>query len=117
MNTDKIIVEKIVNEYAPKDNSKVIALKKLDARAKFPAAVFVYSFGIASALGLGIGMCLTMGQLGGGTNVSFVLGVVIGVVSMICMGVNYPIYKRILDHSRKKYAFEIIELAKEIEEM
>lgn len=34
MNTDKIYAESIVNEYAPKDTSKVVALKKLDAKAK-----------------------------------------------------------------------------------
>lgn len=111
MNTDKIYAEQLANEYAPKDTSKVIALRKLDARAKLPATVFTYSFGIISALILGVGMCLTMGQIGSGTTGSFVLGIVIG---MIGMGVNYPIYKRILENGKKKYAFEIMELAKEI---
>ena len=31
MNTDKIYAEAIANEYAPKDTSKVLALKKLDS--------------------------------------------------------------------------------------
>ena len=35
---------------------------------------------------------------------------------MIGMGVNYPIYKRMLENGKKKYAFEIMELAKEISE-
>lgn len=113
MNTDKIYAEQLANEYAPKDTSKVIALRKLDARAKLPATVFTYSFGIISSLVLGIGMCLAMGQIGSGTTVSFVLGIVIG---MIGMGVNYPIYKKLLANSKKKYAFEIMELAKEISE-
>lgn len=113
MNTDKIYAEQLANEYAPKDTSKVIALRKLDARAKLPATVFTYSFGIISVLVLGVGMCLTMGQIGSGTAGSFVLGIVIG---MIGMGVNYPIYKRILANGKKKYAFEIMELAKEISE-
>ena len=39
MNTDKIIAESIAKEYAPKDNSKIIALRKLDAKAKLPATV------------------------------------------------------------------------------
>lgn len=30
------------------------------------------------------------------------------------MGVNYPIYKKKLEEGKKKYAFEILELAKEI---
>ena len=116
MNTDKIYAEQLANEYAPKDTSKVIALRKLDAKAKRPAAVFTYSFGILFALILGVGMCLTMGQIGSGSTGSFVLGIVIGIIGMVGMGVNYPIYKRILDNGKKKYAFEIMELAKEISE-
>ena len=116
MNTDKIYAEQLANEYAPKDTSKVIALRKLDARAKLPATVFTYSFGIISALVLGTGMCLTMGKIGSGTTGSFVLGIVIGIIGMIGMGVNYPVYKRILANGKKKYAFEIMELAKEISE-
>ena len=116
MNTDKIFAESIANEYAPKDTSKVIALRKLDAKAKLPATVFTYSFGIISSLVLGIGMCLAMGQIGSGTTGSFVLGIVIGIIGMIGMGVNYPIYKKLLANGKKKYAFEIMELAKEISE-
>jgi uncharacterized membrane protein YedE/YeeE len=116
MNTDKIYAEQIANQYAPKDTSKVVALRKLDARAKLPANVFTYTLGIASALVFGIGMCLAMGQIGSGTAVSVVLGIVVGVVGMIGMGVNYPIYKRILESGKKKYAFEIMELAKKISE-
>ena len=116
MNADKIYAEQIANQYAPKDTSKVVALRKLDARAKLPANVFTYTLGIASALIFGTGMCLAMGQIGSGTAVSVVLGIIIGVVGMIGMGVNYPIYKRILESGKKKYAFEIMELAKEISE-
>ena len=116
MNTDKIYAEQLANEYAPKDTSKVIALRKLDAKAKRPAEVFTYSFGIIFALILGVGMCLAMGQIGSGSTGSFVLGIVIGIIGMIGMGVNYPIYKHILDNGKKKYAFEIMELAKEISE-
>lgn len=116
MNTDKIYAEHLANEYAPKDTSKVIALKKLDAKAKLPANIFTYSFGMISALVLGVGMCLTMGQIGNGTTGSFVIGIVIDIIGMIGLGVNYPIYRRILEKGKKKYAFEIMELAKEISE-
>ncbi len=36
MNTDKIYAEQLTNEYAPKDTSKVVALRKLDNKAKLP---------------------------------------------------------------------------------
>ena len=116
MNTDKIYAEQLANEYAPKDTSKVVALRKLDAKAKRPASIFTYTLGVISALVLGIGMCLAMGEIGSGTTGSFVLGIVIGIIGMVGMGVNYPIYKRILESGKKKYAFEIMELAKEISE-
>ncbi len=114
MNTDKIYAEQLANEYAPKDTSKVVALRKLDAKAKLPANVFTYSFGIAAALVFGTGMCLAMGQIGSKTAGSFVLGILIGVLGMVGMGVNYPLYRRILKRGKAKYAFEIMELAKEI---
>ncbi|MCD8161774.1 MAG: hypothetical protein LUE61_11620 [Clostridiales bacterium] len=60
MNTDKLYAESLASEYAPKDTSKVIALKKLDRKAKLPAVVFAYVFGIVGALVTGLGMCLSM---------------------------------------------------------
>lgn len=116
MNTDKIYAEQLANEYAPKDTSKVVALRKLDAKAKRPASVFTYTFGIIAALVFGIGMCLAMGQIGSGTTGSFALGIMIGVVGMAGICVNYPIYKKLLAKGKQKYAFEIMELAKEISE-
>lgn len=114
MNTDKIYAEQLANEYAPKDTSKVVALRKLDAKAKRPAMIFTYTLGVISALILGVGMCLTMGQIGSRTTGSFVLGIIIGLIGMVGMGINYIIYKRILERGKKKYAYEIMELAKEI---
>lgn len=116
MNTDKIYAEQIANEYAPKDTSKVVALKKLDAKAKLPATVFTYTLGIVSALVFGTGMCLAMKVIGSGTVGAVVLGVLVGVLGVLGMGVNYPAYKRILANGKKKYAFEIMRLAKEISE-
>jgi hypothetical protein len=116
MNTDKIYAEQLANEYAPKDTSKVVALKKLDARAKLPATVFTYTFGIIAALVTGVGMCLSMDVIGNGTNAMFILGVIIGIIGLLGMGINYPIYKKMLNKGKQKYAFEIMELAKEISE-
>ena len=116
MNTDKIYAEQLANEYAPKDTSKVVALRKLDAKAKLPATVFTYTFGILAALVTGVGMCLSMNVIGSGTTTMFVLGVIIGIVGLVGMGVNYPICKKLLAQGKQKYAYEIMELAKEISE-
>lgn len=64
MNTDKIYAEAIANEYAPKETSKVKALKRLDRKAKSTANIFGYTFGVIMTLVLGTGMCLTMNVLG-----------------------------------------------------
>ncbi|MBE6808612.1 MAG: dihydropteridine reductase [Ruminococcaceae bacterium] len=115
MNTDKILAESIAKDYAPKDNSKIVALKKLDNRAKLPATIFTYSFGIVSALVFGTGMCLAMQVIGSGI-LGMVLGIIVGAIGLIGCGVNYPIYKRLLEKGKSKYAYEIVELAREIAE-
>jgi hypothetical protein len=55
-------------------------------------------------------------QVIGGTTPLMILGIAIGIVGFIGCGVNYPIYKKILERGKKKYAFEIVQLAKEISE-
>ncbi|MBQ4129253.1 MAG: dihydropteridine reductase [Ruminococcus sp.] len=115
MNTDKILAESIAKDYAPKDNSKIVALKKLDNRAKLPATIFTYSCGIVSALVFGTGMSLAMQVIGNGIS-GMVLGIIIGIIGLIGCGVNYPIYKRLLEKGKEKYAYEIVELAREIAE-
>ena len=113
MNTDKIYAESIAKEYAPKDNSKIVALRKLDKKAKMPATIFTYTFGIFSSLVLGTGMCFAMQVIGSGI-IDMIIGIVVGIVGMVGCGVNYPIYKKMLENGKKKYAYEIVELAREI---
>lgn len=115
MNTDKIYAEHIANEYSIKKETKVIALKKLDKKAKFPANIFAYTNGIIMSLVLGIGMCLSMNVLGNGEY--FVLGIIIGLLGLFGVSINYFLYKKILKKSKEKYAQDIIRLAKEIVEV
>ena len=85
MNTDKIYAEQLANEYAPKDTSKVVALRKLDAKAKLPATVFAYTFGIITSLVAGVGMCLSMKVIGNGSTAMFVLGVIVGIPTALAV--------------------------------
>lgn len=114
MNTDKIYAEQLANEYAPKDTSKVTALRKLDRKAKLPATIFTFTFGIVAALITGVGMCLSMKFIGGDSGATFIFGIIIGIIGFIAMGVNYPVYRKLLEAGKQKYAFEIMQLAKEI---
>ena len=115
MNTDKIYAESIAKEYAPKDSSKIVALRKLDRKAKLPATVFTYTWGVISALVFGTGMCLGMQVIGSGIT-SMIIGIIVGIIGMVGCGVNYPIYKKMLENGKKKYAYEIVALAREISE-
>lgn len=114
MNTDKIFAENLANEYAPKKASKVVALKKLDRKAKNPANVFAYTFGITMCLLFGLGMCLGMKVIGPDSVAFFILGIVIGIIGIVGMSVTFSIYKKLLEKGKQQYAFEIMTLAKEI---
>ena len=114
MNTDKIYAEQIANEYAPKQTSKVKALKKLDAKVKNPARNFAFTVGIVSSLVLGTGMSLAMGVIGDNSLLMMALGIVIGCIGILGVSVNYPLYKKILTNQKNKYASDIIRLANEI---
>ena len=116
MNTDKIFAEAVANEYALRNTSKVVALKKLDKKAKNMANVFSFTFGIIMTLALGVGMCLSMGVIGNGSIVVFVIGMTVGILGIVGISANYPIYKKLLAAGKQKYAFEILRLAKEITE-
>ena len=114
MNTDKIYAEQIASEYAPKKTSKVKALKRLDAMAKNPARIFTYTFGVISSLVFGTGMSLAMGVITPISPLIMALGISIGLIGILGVSVNYPIYKKILTKSKNKYATDIIRLADEI---
>ena len=116
MNTDKIYAEKLASEYAPKDTSRIVALRKLDAKAKNGATVTAFTLGIVSSLVFGTGMCYTMGEIGSGTPTAMLIGIVLGVVGIIGMSVNYPIYKKLIARGKAKYGSDIIRLAREIAE-
>ena len=45
-----------------------------------------------------------------------IVGIIVGIVGIIGVSINYPIYRKLLESGKKKYAFEIMELAKEISE-
>ena len=87
MNTDKIFAEAIANEYAPKNASKVLALKRLDRKARLKANIFAYTFGTLMALVLGVGMCMTMIWN------MLVPGILIGIVGIVLLLCLIPLIK------------------------
>ena len=114
MNTDKIIAEKIASEYAPKKTSKVVALKKLDKKAKQGAQIFSLTFGIISSLVMGTGMSFAMGVIGENNITSMIVGIIVGLVGIFGVSINYFIYKKLIAKGKEKYGSDIIRLAQEI---
>lgn len=112
-NEQDFLVQKIRTQYTEKEHTQLDALKKLDAKVKRPANVFAYVFGSVSAIIMGSGMSLIMTDIGTtlGMKSTMVPGVLIGVLGMLMVIINYPMYKKILGSRRKKYAKEIIALS------
>ena len=116
MKTDKIIAEQIASEYAPKEDRKIVALMKLNRKAKQGAEIFAYTFGIVSSLILGTGMSFAMGVIGDDTLTTMIIGIVVGLVGIFGVSINYFIYKKLINKGKNKYGSDIIRLAKEIAE-
>lgn len=111
---DKVYAKRIAEEYAPKKERKVVKLKKLDDKVKKPALIFSYLFGIISLLLIGLGMSMVLTDFGIKGELGEIIGVLLGVVGVFLCSINYLLYSKILMYRKKKYAFEIKELAKDI---
>ncbi len=103
-------VERIKAQYLPKVDTKMDELKRLDKKARLPAEIFGYAFGIAGALTLGTGMCLAMKVI---SNL-MPLGIVVGTLGIAMVTANYFLYHKILKSRKKKYAERILRLSEEI---
>ncbi len=101
-------VEKLKEEYEIKIETGLDEAKRLDRKAKLPCYIFAYSFGIIGALVLGIGMCLAMKVIGDGSSLFIALGIIIGIIGIIMVSINYPIYQKILRNRKEKYASSIL---------
>lgn len=115
-NEQEYLVQKIRTQYTEKEHTELDALKALDRKVKKPANVFAYTFGTVSALIMGSGMSLIMTDIAEVIHVSnpMVPGMVIGIIGLAMAIFNYPLYKKILNARRKKYADEIVALSDRI---
>ncbi|MBQ9747230.1 MAG: dihydropteridine reductase [Clostridia bacterium] len=115
-NDQQFMAQKIRTQYMEKDMTALDELRALDAKVKHPANVFAYSFGSAGAIVMGAGMSLVMTEIGGvlGLASALIPGVVIGVAGLAMVLANYPIYKKMLDARKQKFAPEILALSDRI---
>lgn len=115
-NDKDFLVQKIRTQYTEKEHTQLDALKDLDKKVKRPAYVFAYIFGSIGAIIMGSGMSLVMTGIGSmiGVENGMVPGIIVGIIGLLMVIINYPIYKGILGSRRKKYADEIIALSDKI---
>ena len=116
MKDKEFTVEKIRSQYTEQKYTELDELKALDARVKRPANVFAYIYGSVGAVVMGAGMSLVMTEIGAmiGLASTMVPGIAIGIVGMGMALSTYPIYKRMLNARKKKYAPEILKLSDKI---
>lgn len=115
-NDQEFLVQKIRTQYTEKQHTELDALKELDAKVKRPAHVFAYTFGSISAIVMGAGMSLVMTDIGAtiGLASAMVPGIAIGIVGLGMALATYPIYQKMLNARKKKYAPEILKLSEKI---
>ena len=115
-NDREFLVQKIRTQYTQKQHTELDALKTLDRKVKKPANVFGYVYGSLGAVVMGAGMSLVMTEIGGmiGLADPMIPGILIGIVGMAMALSTYPIYKKILNSRKKKYAPQIMALSEKI---
>ena len=115
-NDQEFLVQKIRTQYTEKQHTELDELKALDARVKRPANVFAYTYGTVSAIIMGAGMSLVMTEIGAiiGLASAMVPGIIIGLAGMGMALSTYPIYKKLLNARKKKYAPEILKLSEKL---
>ncbi|MBQ8394162.1 MAG: dihydropteridine reductase [Clostridia bacterium] len=106
------MVEGIRNGYTEKKRTKLNEMMELDRKAKMPAIVFAYVFGVIASLVLGVGMCLAMEVLV--ISHGMAIGVVVGVVGLFMAAINYFLYQGIRNRGKRKYGAQILALSREI---
>lgn len=106
----------IREKYLTRPESELDALKALDTKVRRPANVFAYLYGSLSAMVMGAGMSLVMTEVGSmiGMDNTMLPGIVIGIVGLVMALTTYPIYKKMLNARKKKYAPEIVALSETI---
>ena len=109
-------VEEIRKAYLPKEEDKMEKLRKLHSIPTQKAQSASIAVGVIGALILGTGMSLVMTDIGTkiGLTATLVPGIAVGIAGMGMVLSTYPIYKKILNSRKKKYAHQILELSDRI---
>lgn len=112
-NDQNFLVQKIRTQYTEKEHTQLDDLKALDRKVKRPANILAYSFGTLAALVMGSGMSLVMTDISEKLGLAnpMPLGLAVGIVGMVMAIATYPIYKKVLNSRRRRYAAQMIALS------
>lgn len=112
----EFLIQKIRTQYTEPVDTELDRLKTLDAKVKKPANLFGILYGTVGALILGTGMSLIMTDLGEilGMEQPLVPGVWIGLVGLLMTVSAYPLYQRVLNARKRKYAAQILTLSDQL---
>ena len=115
-NDKEFIANKIRTQYVERESTELDELRKLDRKVKKPVNVFAFVFGSIGAIVMGSGMSLVMTDIGEITGIENALmwGIIIGVIGLLGVVINYPVYKKMLSSRKKKFASRIIDMTDKI---
>lgn len=103
-------VESIRQKYLPKEESKLVTLRRLDLSVQSAGMIESLCLGVIGSLIFGIGMCFFLNVFSGGGLLA-ALFMLLGVLVMLPA---YPLYKRIKRRTREKLTPKILSLSDEI---
>lgn len=106
-------VLEIRKRYLPHEESRLEELNRLDYTVQTSGMTESLSAGIGGALVFGLGMCLAMQVIGSGI-LLIMLGILLGIGGIAGMFIAYPIYRKIFEQTKAKFAPRILELTEEI---
>lgn len=101
-------IEAIHSKYVDQQETQLQKLKKMDHQVTCKANIISISLGIIWTLIFGVGLCCVLEWD------LYVKGSVIGIVGLIGIGINVPLYHFLLKKLRQKIAPQIIALSDEL---
>lgn len=111
-------IEAIRNKYLPKEADKMQQLRKLHAIPTKKAQAAALAVGITGALIMGTGMSFTMTDLGAmlgvHSDLSMVIGIIVGIAGMVPVALAYPLYNWVLKKQREIIAPVILRLTDDL---
>lgn len=114
----KHLREKYLSNTPSAEADKMAYLRYLDARVTRKGTAVALAVGIVGTLLMGFAMSLIMTDfgtsLGFASDVTFPLGIGLGLIGMAAIPLAYPLYRRIVTAERRKIAPEILRLTEDL---